>query len=334
MPTILITGVAGFIGFSCAQRLLAEGWQVVGIDNLNDYYSPALKEARLATLAKHPQAASFHFHKLDLTELGALTALALATKPQVILHLAAQAGVRFGLVAQQPYLQSNLIGHFNILQASKSLAEAGTPLQHLLYASSSSVYGNREGDDLPFAENDNISTPASLYAATKVADEAISHAWATQFGTPCTGLRFFTVYGPWGRPDMSPLLFLQALHNGTEIKLFNHGDLWRDFTYIADIVEAVVRLIPHPPQAKVPHEIYNLGNQQPTRLDDYIATLERVTGKAAVLNKVPRPATEVYRTSANTQKLKQAVGWAPSTRLEDGLRALDAWYLEHDGLLT
>jgi UDP-glucuronate 4-epimerase len=334
MPTVLVTGVAGFIGFSCAQRLLAAGWQVVGLDNLNDYYSPQLKEARLAELAKHPQAANFSFHKLCLTDLEALTALTLATQPTHLLHLAAQAGVRYGMVAQQPYLQSNLIGHFNILQVSKSLAEVGTPLQHLLYASSSSVYGNREGDDLPFTETDKISTPASLYAATKVADEALSHAWAAQFGTPCTGMRFFTVYGPWGRPDMSPLLFLQALHNGSEIKLFNHGNLWRDFTYIADIVEAVMRLIPHPPHAKVPHEIYNLGNQQPTRLDDYIATLERVTGKVAVLNKVPRPATEVYRTSANTEKLKAAVGWAPSTRLEDGLSALNAWYLEHHGVLA
>jgi UDP-glucuronate 4-epimerase len=334
MPTVLITGVAGFIGFSCAQRLLAEGWQVVGLDNLNDYYSPALKEARLAELAKHPQVANFSFHKLCLTDLAALTTLALAIKPTHILHLAAQAGVRYGMVAQQPYLQSNLMGHFNILQISKSLAEAGTPLQHLLYASSSSVYGNREGDDLPFTETDNVSTPTSLYAATKVADEALSHAWAAQFGTPCTGMRFFTVYGPWGRPDMSPLLFLQALHNGSEIKLFNHGDLWRDFTYIEDIVEAVLRLIPHPPHAKVPHEIYNLGNQQPTRLDDYIATLERVTGKTAVLNKVPRPATEVYRTSANTEKLKAAVGWAPSTPLAFGLEQLNTWYLQHQGLLA
>ncbi|MCA3243758.1 MAG: NAD-dependent epimerase/dehydratase family protein [Alphaproteobacteria bacterium] len=331
--TILLTGAAGFIGFACAQRLLAEGWRVVGVDNLNDYYTPALKQARLAELAKHPQAANFAFHRLDLADLAELTALALATKPSMILHLAAQAGVRYGLQAQQPYLHSNLIGHFNVLQASKSLAEAGAPVQHLLYASSSSVYGNREDDAAGFRETDNVSTPASLYAATKVADEAISHAWAAQFGTPLTGMRFFTVYGPWGRPDMSPLLFLQALHQGQEIQLFNHGDLWRDFTYIDDIVEAIVRLIPAAPTTKVPHEVYNLGNQQPTRLDAYIATLEEVTGRTAKLNKVPRPATEVYRTAANTEKLQAAVGWAPSTPLATGLAKLNDWYLAHRELL-
>ncbi len=332
--TILVTGVAGFIGFACAQRLLAEGWHVVGVDNLNDYYSPALKQARLAQLVAHPKAENFRFQQLDITDLAALTTLVLQARPTHLLHLAAQAGVRYGLTAQQPFLQSNLVGHFNILQISKVLADAGTPLAHLLYASSSSVYGNREDDAAGFLETDPVNTPASLYAATKVADEVITHAWAAQFGTPCTGLRFFTVYGPWGRPDMSPLLFLNALHQGKEIKLYNHGDLWRDFTYIDDIVEAIMRLLPYPPTSLVPHEIYNLGNQQPTRLDDYIVTLERVTGKAALVQKVPRPATEVYRTSANTQKLQAAVGWAPNTKLEDGLTKLNAWYLKHLELLA
>jgi len=332
--TIVITGVAGFIGFACAQRLLTAGWRVVGVDNLNDYYSPKLKAARLAELAQHPQAANFTFQHLDLTDLPALTTLALATRPHVMLHLAAQAGVRYGLQAQQPYLQSNLIGHFHVLQVSKSLAEAGAPLTHLLYASSSSVYGNREDDAADFIETDPINTPASLYAATKVADEALSHAWATQFGTPLSGLRFFTVYGPWGRPDMSPLLFLQALHRGETIKLFNHGDLWRDFTFIDDIVEAIVRLIPTPPSARIPHEIYNLGNQQPTRLDTYLKTLEQVSGHTAQVQSVPRPATEVYRTAANTAKLQAAVGWAPSTPLAVGLAQLNTWYLAHAHLLA
>ena len=192
--TILITGVAGFIGHSCAKRLLAEGWRVVGIDNLNDYYSPKLKEARLANLATHPNAAQFVFEPLDLTNGEALNALVLREKPQVVLHLAAQAGVRYGMVHQAPYLASNLIGHFNVLQAAKTLAEEGAPLAHLLYASSSSVYGNREGDTGGFTETDTIMQPQSLYAATKVADEALSHAWANQFKTPCTGLRFFTVW--------------------------------------------------------------------------------------------------------------------------------------------
>lgn len=332
--TVLITGAAGFIGHACARRLLQQGWRVVGIDNLNDYYNPALKEARLADLAQHPQAAQFTFHRLDLADLPALTALVLAERPSVVIHLAAQAGVRYGMQAQQPYLHSNLIGHFNVLQVSKALADAGSPLQHLLYASSSSVYGNREDDSAGFLETDNVSTPASLYAATKVADEALSHAWAAQFGTPLTGLRFFTVYGPWGRPDMSPLLFLGALHRGEEIQLFNHGDLWRDFTYIDDIVEAVVRLIPKPATTAVPHTLYNLGNQQPTRLDAYLATLEQVTGLTARVAKVPRPATEVYRTAANTAKLKAAVGWAPYTPLPQGLAALNDWYVAHRGLLA
>lgn len=327
--TIVITGAAGFIGHACATRLLHEGWRVIGVDNINDYYSPKLKEARLADLATHPQAAQFVFEKLDLTDGEALNALVLREKPSVILHLAAQAGVRFGMVQQQPYLASNLIGHFNVLQAAKVLADAGQPLAHLLYASSSSVYGNREGDTGGFTETDNIMQPQSLYAATKVADEAISYSWANQFKTPCTGLRFFTVYGPWGRPDMSPLMFTRAMHEGSPITLFNHGDLWRDFTFIEDVVEAIVRLIPHAPQGTTPHTVFNIGNQNPTKLTDYIAALEEATGLKANVKNAPRPATEVYRTAANTENLKAAIGWAPYTPLVEGLKKLNTWYLAH-----
>ena len=330
---VLITGVAGFIGHATAKRLLSLGWQVIGLDNLNDYYNPALKQARLDDLAAQPQAAQFTFHKLCLTDLAALTALVQATKPSVIIHLAAQAGVRYGLTHQAPYLASNLVGHFHLLQAAKALADAGHAPAHVLYASSSSVYGNREDDAEGFKETDTTATPASLYAATKLADEMVSYAWANQFKLPLTGLRFFTVYGPWGRPDMTPLMFTKAIHTGSEIKLFNHGDLWRDFTYIEDIVESMVRLIPHAPTGAVPHAIYNLGNQQPTQLDAYIAALEQATGKAANTVKVPRPATEVYRTAATTEKLKALTGWAPATPLLEGLKALNAWYLKHQDLV-
>jgi UDP-glucuronate 4-epimerase len=332
--TIFITGAAGFIGHACATRLLAEGWQVVGIDNLNDYYSPALKQARLDDLAAHPQAQNFTFTHLDLTDLEGLNTLVLEAKPQVILHLAAQAGVRFGMVQQQPYLASNLIGHFNVLQAAKVLADAGHPLTHLLYASSSSVYGNREDEKTGFTETDSVMQPQSLYAATKVADEALSYAWANQFKIPCTGLRFFTVYGPWGRPDMSPLMFTRALHEGAPITLFNNGDLWRDFTYIDDVVEAIVRLIPHAPNGTTPHTIFNIGNQNPTKLNDYIEALEVATGCKANVHNAPRPATEVYRTAANTEKLKAAIGWAPATPLVAGLKRLNTWYIAHKDMLN
>lgn len=327
--TILITGAAGFIGHACAKRLLTEGWRVVGLDNLNSYYTPALKQARLDDLHTHPNASHFAFFKLDLTDASALCRLVLSEKPTIILHLAAQAGVRYGLTHQTPYLDSNLKGHFHVLQAAKEMADAGFAPAHALYASSSSVYGNREDDAEGFKETDDVSKPLSLYAATKVADEMLSHAWASQFKLPLTGLRFFTVYGPWGRPDMTPLMFTHALHTGAEIKLYNHGDLWRDFTFVEDVVEAITRLIPLPPKTDIPHSIFNIGNQAPTRLDTYIATLEEATSCKANTIKLPRPATEVYRTGANTEKLKTATGWAPSTPLLKGLEALNEWYVGH-----
>lgn len=323
--TVLVTGVAGFVGFAVAQRLLAEGWQVTGLDNLNDYYDVTLKEARLAELATHPQAANFTFHRLCLTQRDDVMALATQTKPEVIIHLAAQAGVRYGLVNQQAYLESNLIGHFTVLQACKALADEGHPVSHLLYASSSSVYGANE--KTPFEETDDVGRPVSLYAATKRADELLTHAWSHQFKQPASGLRFFTVYGPWGRPDMTPLMFTQAIHTGQPIKLFNSGDLWRDFTYIDDIVEAVVRLIPVVPEANpTPHTFYNLGNQNPVRMSAFVHTLEEVTGKKAVVENQPWPPTEVYKTCADTARLHAAIGWAPNTPLKTGLENLNTWY--------
>lgn len=341
MKTALVTGNAGFVGAALTERLLSEGWAVIGLDNVNDYYSPALKQARLAHLASLPNAANFQFHKLNLTDREAIVNLALETKPSVIVHLAAQASVRYGLTHQIPYLESNLIGHFNMLAAAKALADAGSPLSHFLYASSSSVYGAnaQPGEDtIPFAETDDVSRPVSLYAATKRADEMITHAWAHQFGMPSSGLRFFTVYGPWGRPDMTPVMFSKAIMEGKPIPLFNKGDLWRDFTYIDDIIEAIVRLIPTPPKATgaeggtpaeagaTPHLVYNLGNQSPVQMLDFVQTLGRVLGKEPVLDLQGWPATEVYKTFADTTRLKAAVGWAPSTKLEDGLSKLADWY--------
>lgn len=325
MQTVLITGAAGFIGHAMAKRLLADGFRVVGLDSLNDYYTPRLKQARLDDIAQHPQAQHFRFVKQCLTQRDALIALALEEKPTYIIHLAAQAGVRYGLVNQQAYLESNLIGHFSVLQACKALADAGAPVAHLLYASSSSVYGANE--KVPFEETDDVSRPVSLYAATKRADELITYAWAQQFQIPATGLRFFTVYGPWGRPDMTPLMFLNALTKGQPIPLFNAGDLWRDFTYIDDIIEAIVRLMPVVPQAKpTAHDVYNLGNQNPVQMKDFVTILARVAGKEPFLDLREWPATEVYKTMASTEKLHTAVGWAPSTRLEDGLTRLAEWY--------
>ncbi len=330
---ILITGVAGFVGFALAKRLLTEGYTVVGVDNINDYYDVKLKRARLRELKK--TGGDFIFHKLDIANGTKLTQLILDTTPSHIIHLAAQAGVRYGLTHQQEYCDRNLVGHFNILAACKALSEKnpGT-FQHLLYASSSSVYGGNT--KVPFSETDDVSTPQSLYAATKRADELITHAWCNQFaGSPAhlnaTGLRFFTVYGPWGRPDMSPVLFANAILAGKPIPLFNSGDLWRDFTYIDDIVEAIIRLMPTLPKDKTPHEIYNLGNQNPVKMTDFVQTLSNVLGKEAIIENKPWPPTEVYKTFADTSKLKAAIGWAPSTSLHDGLSHFAQWYKRWHG---
>lgn len=330
MKTAIVTGVAGFVGMATAERLLADGWTVVGFDNLNAYYDVTLKDARIAHLQSLPQAANFTFQKLDLADAAGVLKLVLETKPEVVIHLGAQASVRYGLKNQVAYLDSNLIGHFNMLAACKALNEAapGT-LTHLLYASSSSVYGSNE--KVPFEETDDVSHPQSLYAATKRADELVTHAWVNQFtgsdgAFPATAMRFFTVYGPWGRPDMSPMIFAKAILDGSPIPLFNKGDLWRDFTYIDDIVEAIVRLIPALPTGKVAHEIYNLGNQSPVRMDAFVATMAKAIGKEPVVDLREWPPTEVYKTYASTAKLQAAVGWVPATSLEAGLSKFVEWY--------
>jgi UDP-glucuronate 4-epimerase len=317
MKTVVVTGAAGFVGAALCQRLLGDGWKVVGVDSLNDYYSPALKRQRVREIGKHTKAKHFAFKKLDLVKREALVKLLKSVKPAVVVHLAAQASVRYGLVNPVSYLERNLIGHFNVLEAMR-LAGCG----RLLYASSSSVYGANE--KVPFSEADDVSHPVSLYAATKRADELVTEAWCHQFGLKATGLRFFTVYGPWGRPDMSPVIFASAILEGRQIPLFNGGDLWRDFTYIDDIVEAVVRLMEAPEDK---HSIYNLGNQEPVRMDAFVEIMSRVLGKKAKIKNMAWPSTEVYKTYADTAALKKRVGWVPKTRLEDGLQAFAEWFV-------
>lgn len=326
--TILVTGAAGFIGAAVTERLLKDGYRVVGFDNFNDYYDVRLKEERVKRL--RGMGGDFHFERVEMADKADVLRFFAETKPEMVVHLAAQAGVRYGLVNQQIYLESNLIGHFNILAACKAQTDAGSPIGHLLYASSSSVYGNQE--KTPFSENDDVSRPVSLYAATKRADEMITHAWAHQFGLASTGLRFFTVYGPWGRPDMSPMLFATAIADGKAIPLFNDGDLWRDFTYVDDIVEAIVRLMPVVPTRETcggtPHTVFNLGNQNPVQMREFVKTLAKVMGCEAKVDSREWPPTEVYQTFADTSRLKAAVGWAPSTKLEDGLARFAAWFAE------
>jgi len=308
---VLLTGVAGFIGMHCAQRLLARGDEVVGVDNLSPYYSVELKRARLKQLEQR----ALRFHQLDIADGTALIALFEREKPQAVLHLAAQAGVRYSLVNPASYVQSNLVGFANVLEACRAF-----PPRHLVFASSSSVYGKNA--KLPWSETDNVDHPISLYAATKKANELSAHAYSHLYGLNATGLRYFTVYGPWGRPDMSAMLFAQAIVDGKPIEVFNHGDMQRDFTYIDDIVEGTLRVLDKP----VPYAIYNIGNHTPVGLLDYIAALERALGAKAKLEMKPMQPGDVKATYADTRALAKAVGFAPSTPLESGLARFAEWF--------
>ncbi|GKX62591.1 NAD-dependent epimerase [Pragia fontium] len=330
MMKFLVTGAAGFIGFHVSQRLLSLGHEVVGIDNLNDYYDVSLKEARLALIEEHPQ---FRFIKLDLADREGMAALFAAEGFQRVIHLAAQAGVRYSLENPHAYADANLIGHLNILEGCRH-----HKIEHLLYASSSSVYGlNRK---LPFSTNDTVDHPISLYAATKKANELMSHSYSHLFNLPTTGLRFFTVYGPWGRPDMALFKFTKAIIEGRSIDVYNHGDMRRDFTYIDDIVESIVRIqavIPaanpswtvetgSPATSSAPYAIYNIGNSQPVRLMEYIESLERALGKIAKKNLLPMQPGDVLETSADTSALDKAIGFKPQTSVEDGVQRFVDWY--------
>ncbi len=318
--TILVTGAAGFIGFHTTQALLDRGEDVLGIDNLNAYYSPRLKQARLDLLLARP---GFRFQRLDIAQQADVAMLG-ADNPGIsnIIHLAAQAGVRHSLTAPFDYASSNLVGHLAILE----LARALPGLRHLVYASSSSVYGGNEA--MPFTESDRVDAPLSLYAATKRADELMSHAYAHLYGIPQTGLRFFTVYGPWGRPDMAYFSFAEAITNGTPITLYDGGLLKRDFTYIDDIVVGILGCLDRPPgrEAGVPRRVLNIGNHRSETVLELISLLEASLGRRAVIRDVPRPATEVLETFASIDAIAALTGFAPTTPLSAGIPRFSAWF--------
>jgi UDP-glucuronate 4-epimerase len=314
---ILVTGAAGFIGMHCSARLLAQGQQVIGIDNLNDYYDPRLKQARLAQLTPQP---GFRFIETDIADRDALEKLFNEVRPERVLHLAAQAGVRYSLKNPHAYVQSNLVGFVNILEGCRHHS-----VQHLVYASSSSVYGDNA--KVPFAVGDAVDHPVSLYAATKKSNELMAYSYSHLYGIPTTGLRFFTVYGPWGRPDMSPWLFTSAILEGRTIDIFNHGKMQRDFTYIDDIVEGTLRVLDHAQTGTPPYRLYNIGNHQPVELMDFIGTLERVLGvEAKKKNFLPMQPGDIPVTYADTDDLRRDVGFAPSIPLSQGLQHWAEWY--------
>ena len=330
---ILVTGAAGFIGFHVAQRLLAEGHQVVGVDSFTPYYSLSLKEARFARLLPHN---TFFGERIDLADPEATGDLFRRHRFERVVHLAAQPGVRF--VDPQPYAASNLLGFMNMLEACR---HGG--VEHLVYASSSSVYG--ANGKLPFSEHDGTDHPISLYAATKKANEMMAHSYAHLFGLPATGLRFFTVYGPWGRPDMAVYKFTHAIAEGREIQVANGGRVWRDFTYVDDIVEGIVRLVERPPAADpawnaarpdpaispAPHRVYNIGNDRPEEVNRLIALIEEALGRKANRIDVPLPPGDVLETRADVSDLRRHVGFAPETSLEEGIRRFVAWYRGYHG---
>ena len=333
---VLVTGAAGFIGFHTAKALLDRGDTVTGFDNLNNYYDITLKEARLAQLRARK---AFTFVKGDLADAGAVNALFAGRAFDRVINLAAQAGVRYSLMNPGAYMQSNLVGFLNILEACR---HARTP--HLAYASSSSVYGLNARQ--PFSVHDNVDHPISLYAASKKANELMAHTYSHLYGLPTTGLRFFTVYGPWGRPDMALFLFTKAILAGQPIQVFNHGKMRRDFTYIDDIVQGVVRVTdqiaapdpawdaarPDPGTSPGPYRVYNIGNHTPVELDRFITLIEEALGKKAVRHNLPMQPGDVPATCADVEDLRRAVGFAPATPLETGLSRFIAWYREYYGV--
>lgn len=330
---VLVTGCAGFIGMHTCLRLLARGNDVIGLDNLNDYYDIRLKEDRLARLRQFER---FSFHKLDITDQVGVAELFADAIIQNVVHLAAQPGVRYSLKNPQAYIQSNLAGFTNILEGCRH-----HHIEHLVFASSSSVYGANTA--IPFSVHQNVDHPVSLYAATKKAGELIAHSYSHLYRLPVTCLRFFTVYGPWGRPDMAPYLFTSAILEGHPIDVFNHGKMQRDFTYVDDIVEGIVKVLdepacpnknfdtanPDPATSYAPYRVYNIGNHQPVELMEFIETIENALGKKAVKNMLPIQAGDVVSTFAETDDLRDAVGFAPSTPLQVGIDKFIAWYVKY-----
>lgn len=328
--TILLTGAAGFIGYHLAQRLLAAGDRVIGFDNVNDYYDPALKRGRLAQLAPQP---GFRFIEADLADRAGMAALFAEQRFDAVVHLAAQAGVRYSLTNPHAYIDSNLQGFINILEGCR---HAG--IKNLVFASSSSVYG--ANGKQPFSESDGVDHPLSLYAASKKANELMAHTYASLYGIPVTGLRFFTVYGPWGRPDMALFQFTRNILEGKPIPVFNHGHHRRDFTYIDDIIEGIVQVLAQPPQgnaawnamrpdpasSKAPYAIYNIGNGNPETLLDYIAAIEQAIGKKAVMEMLPAQPGDVAETYADISRLQAATGFKPTTPISIGVPRFVNWY--------
>ena len=330
---ILVTGVAGFIGMHVAVRLLADGHEVIGIDNLNDYYDVRLKQARLAHIGSPNQ---FHFEKLDLCDRAGINRLFAERRPEIVINLAAQAGVRYSLENPHSYIESNLVGFTNILEACRHFG-----VENLVYASSSSVYGLNE--EMPFHEGQNVDHPLALYGATKKANELLAHSYSHLFGLPTTGLRFFTVYGPWGRPDMALFRFTDAILSGRPIDIYNHGQMTRDFTYVDDIVEGVVRLAMKPAEndkqfdaempdagySSAPWMIFNIGNGQPTPLMFYINAIERALGRQAQKNFMDMQPGDVVATASDTSRLKNWVGFKPDTPIQIGVNKFVEWYISH-----
>jgi len=329
---VLVSGAAGFIGAAVCERLLARGEQVVGLDNLNSYYDPTLKQARLDRL-DGIAAPAWGFHRIDLADGEAMAALFAATKPRAVVHLAAQAGVRYSLDNPAAYIQANLVGFGHILEGCRHYG-----VEHLVYASSSSVYGGNKA--MPFAEVHPVNHPVSLYAATKKANELMAHTYSHLYGLPATGLRFFTVYGPWGRPDMAPMLFAKAILAGEPIKVFNNGQMRRDFTYIDDIVTGVIACLnkpatadpafdaanPDPATSWASHRVFNIGNAQPTELLHFIGVLEQALGRQAIPDFQPMQPGDVVATAADTSLLEAWVGFKPSTPIELGVERFACWY--------
>lgn len=330
MRKILVTGAAGFIGFHLTQRLCAMGHEVLGIDNMNDYYDVSLKQDRLAELQKHN---SFSFIEAGIEDDAAIEKAFADFKPDIVANMAAQAGVRYSIENPRIYIQSNLNGFINILEGCRH-----NDVKHLVYASSSSVYG--ANTKVPFEVSDSVDHPVSLYAATKKSNELMAHSYAHLYGLPCTGLRFFTVYGPWGRPDMAYFKFANKMRNGESIDVYNNGDMMRDFTYIDDIIEGVVRLLDHKAEpnpewkadtpeistSNAPYRIYNIGNNNPVKLMDMIEYLEEALDKKAKINMKPMQPGDVYQTYADIDAIQEAVGFKPTTNLKEGLAKFAEWY--------
>ncbi|MDY0055798.1 MAG: NAD-dependent epimerase [Methyloversatilis sp.] len=330
---VLLTGAAGFIGMHVALRLLERGDEVVGLDNLNDYYDVRLKEARLARLTP---AAGFRFVRMAVEDRDGMARLFETERFDRVVHLAAQAGVRYSLQNPNAYIDANIVGFMNVLEGCRHAA-----VQHLVYASSSSVYGGNT--KMPFSEGDSVDHPVSLYAATKKANELMAHTYSHLYALPTTGLRFFTVYGPWGRPDMALFLFTKAMIEGRPIDVFNHGDMQRDFTYIDDIVEGVIRTLdrvaepdpafdgdrPHPGHSKAPFRVFNIGNQGPVKLMDFIHAIEKALGITAQKNLLPMQPGDVPATYADVSELTAWTGFSPRTEIDDGVARFVAWYRDY-----